>query len=101
MKFDFLPLARICISIADELADANGFVAVPKLLSRFSAEISVRPLLVEGMLATIDKSTATKANVGWMVLIDSESSRVDEAQIKSETGKQPLPARVRFTVAHE
>jgi hypothetical protein len=88
--------ARACITIANDAADENGFVAIPKLLKRFHAELVIRPLLVEGMLAT-QPGVQSK----WTVLVDSERYSVTQSDIEAEDIRNPLPSRLRFTVAHE
>jgi hypothetical protein len=88
--------ARACITIANDAADENGFVAIPKLLKRFHAELVIRPLLVEGMLAT-----QPGVHSKWTVLVDSERYGVTQSDIEAEDIRNPLPSRLRFTVAHE
>jgi hypothetical protein len=94
--------AAVCGQIGNELANESGFVAIRDLLDRFHTEIRLRPLLVEGMLASIeDKGSGEASTHHWAVLIDSETYRVTEADIAHETSDRPLPARLRNTVAHE
>ena len=94
--------AAVCGQIGNELANESGFVAIRDLLDRFHTEILIRPLLVEGMLASIeDKGGGEAGTHHWAVLIDSETYPVTEADIAHETSNRPLPARLRNTVAHE
>lgn len=88
--------ARACVSIADSSADEQGFVTVSSLLERFHARLLIRPLLVEGMLAT---QPGTQSE--WAVLVDSETYAVTADDVQRETADRPLPSRLRFTVAHE
>ena len=92
----------MCGQIGNELANESGFVAIRDLLDRFHTEILIRPLLVEGMLASIeDKGSGEASTHHWAVLIDSETYPVTEADIAQESTNRPLPARFRNTVAHE
>lgn len=94
--------AAVCGQIGNELANESGFVAIRDLLDRFHTEIRIRPLLVEGMLASIeDKGSGAAGTQHWAVLIDSETYPVTEADIARESTTRPLPARLRNTVAHE
>lgn len=94
--------AAVCGQIGNELANESGFVAIRDLLDRFHTEILIRPLLVEGMLASIeDKGSGEAGTHHWAVLVDSETYPVTEADIARETSDRPLPARLRNTVAHE
>jgi hypothetical protein len=94
--------AAVCGQIGNELANESGFVAIRDLLNRFHAQILIRPLLVEGMLASIqDKQNDETSACRWAVLIDSETYRVTEADIARETSNRPLSVRLRNTVAHE
>lgn len=95
-------LADLCRTIADESSDDYGFVSVRSLLARFRATLHVRPLLVEGMLASVEqKSETATGETRWAVLIDSETFQVHQDQIDSENRYAPLPSRLRNTVAHE
>ena len=96
------PLAATCNAIGGELADAAGFVSIRALLSRFQADLIRRPLLVEAMVAHFEgEGTDGKANGRWAVLIDSDRYSVTDEAILVESHEHPLPARFRFTVAHE
>ncbi len=99
---DVANFAALCGQIGDELANESGFVAIRDLLVRFHTQILIRPLLVEGMLASIVDRRSGEGNAHrWTVLIDSETYPVTEADIAHETSNRPLPARLRNTVAHE
>lgn len=74
---------------------------VPRLLEAFRAELIVRPLLVEGMLARLPDKPEGLAIPRWAVAIDSESNKISHSDILTETAERPLPARVRNTIAHE
>jgi hypothetical protein len=94
-------LEQLCIQIGDRAADEFGFVPIRELLNRFQVELIVRPLLVEGMLATIadvgDEARASR----WAVLIDSDMHNLREDDIRTETSESPLQSRARNTIAHE
>lgn len=98
-------LARIadaCITIGNEVSDENGFVPVRNLLARFNANLLVRPLLVEGMLAFTEHGSVNNLNAGrWSVLLDSETYQISELDVQAESQKKVLPSRLRNTVAHE
>lgn len=96
------PLAATCNAIGGELADAVGFVSIRALLSRFQSELIRRPLLVEAMVAHLeDEAPAGKGNGRWAVLVDSDRYSVTDQAILDESYEHPLPARFRFTIAHE
>ena len=96
------PLAAACNAIGGELADAAGFVSIRALLSRFQADLIRRPLLVEAMVAHLeDEAPEGKANGRWAVLVDSDRYSVTDQAILDESHEHPLPARFRFTIAHE
>jgi hypothetical protein len=93
---------EVCTRIGDEVADETGFVKIRDLLNRFHASVIVRPLLVEGMLASIDERPGSHPqSQGWAVLIDSETYRISDADIANESSSCPLAPRVRNTIAHE
>lgn len=92
-------LASACRSIADEVADANHFVSVRALLRRFNAQIVVRPLLVEAMLA--ERIGAADNEPRWVLLLDSERYELSREQLDQEATARPLTARLRNSVAHE
>src|SRR6266403_3567374 len=92
----------VCTAIGDEVADERGFVSIRDLLKRFNADVIVRPLLVEGMLASINETHGSGAPLQrWAVIIDSETYSISDADIANESSSQPLPARLRNTIAHE
>lgn len=93
---DVTAFSQACTRIASEVADARGFVSIRNLLERFHAQIVVRPLLVEGMLAT-----QPGVQSEWLVLVDSELYQVTTADFDHENSSKPLSPRLRFTVAHE
>lgn len=106
MSNDLGLLAEKCIEISDELADYNGFVAARNLVSRFDARIVLRPLLVEAMLASVEsdvsKSATGIAEHKWAIFLDNETySDVTEHHIAEEGSANPLPSRLRNTIAHE
>jgi hypothetical protein len=94
-------LESACTRIADEVADPSGFVAVRTLLQRFGAELVIRPLLVEGMLAKRSDAVAEKGHRPWLVLIDSDKWPFNHDAVAVESVGRPLPARARFTIVHE
>ncbi len=95
-------IASVCAAIANEVADDSGFVSMRSLLARFQAHLLIQPMLVEGMLASIEQSNGgTNGGGRWAVLIDSETYRVNERDVESENGRRPLPNRLRNTIAHE
>ncbi len=91
-------LAAICNAVGEACSDEHGFVAVRSLLSRFKAELILRPLLVEAMIASVELHDSSAR---WAVLVDSERYPLDTGAIQRESLGSPLPARFRFTVAHE
>jgi len=95
--------AKVCSEIGDASADEQGFVRIGNLLERFQTQLLVRPLLVEGMIAEI-KGTDDPHGAGrWAVLVDSESYGVSafDRALRDEDQSQPLPTRMRYTIAHE
>jgi hypothetical protein len=94
-------LESTCTKIADEVADPGGFVAIRALLHRFGAELVIRPLLVEGMLAKRADAIPEKGQPRWLVLIDSDKCRVTHNDVAVESIGTSLPERARFTIAHE
>jgi len=91
-------LAKACTAIANEVTDENGFVPIRSLLARFDAQLIVRPLLVEGMLASAE--SASNKNK-WLVLVDSDTYQVTDSALAAESSHAPLESRLRNTVAHE
>jgi len=100
---DFEKFAKVCRIIADEIVDSDGFVSIRNLLRGFHAGLHIRPLLVEGMLASVPKDGGTSNNpqAGWAVLVDSETYPLSSTDIEDERLGRPLPVRFRNTVAHE
>jgi hypothetical protein len=94
-------LESTCTKIADEAADHSGFVAIRVLLQRFGAELVIRPLLVEGMLAKRSAAVPEKGHRQWLVLIDSVKWPFTQDAVAAESVERPLPERARFTIAHE
>lgn len=94
---DLSTIASLCKAIGNEVTDDTGFVPVRRLLSRFHAELHIRPLLVEGMLASVDHKNGGK----WAVLVDSETYPVSKLDVEEERPTRPLPQRMRNTIAHE
>lgn len=99
--YELAQFADACITIGDEVSDERGFVPVRSLLARFQASLIIRPLLVEGMLASIEQVDGNGFNGRWAVLVDSETYNIDESDIVSESEERPLPSRLRNTIAHE
>ena len=87
--------AATCAEFGNRAADGDGYVALPRLAELLRAEVEFRPLLVEGVIA------APNGQGTWKVLIDSEAHPTGAAAFPGESGKAPLPARLRNTVAHE
>ena len=100
----FQQLANRCNVIANEIKDSDGFVSVARLVERFKARLLVRPLLVEGMLASseaLPNDAGGEARHQWCLLLDRETHDVSENEIAGEAFGSPLSARLRNTVAHE
>jgi hypothetical protein len=98
---EFERFAEVCTLIGNEVADDGGFVPIRKLLAHFHARLFVRPLLVEGMLASIEHRDPGSSASQWIVLVDSETYQVSHLDIMNESHGRPLPSRLRNTVAHE
>lgn len=96
---DLQAIARTCTSISNEVGEPSGFVPIRRLLERFDLALHIRPLLVEGMLASISRGPL--ANSKLAVLVDSETYEVDNKDVALEAEGRPLPTRFRSTVAHE
>jgi hypothetical protein len=97
-------LATRCSHIAGEIADDDGFVSVRGLTERFGASLLVRPLLVEGMLASTEQASDGldgKSRHRWCLLLDRETHDVGSREIAEERFGFPLSSRMRNTVAHE
>lgn len=97
-----IQIARVCVDIANEVSDELGFVAMRRLLARFHARLIIQPLLVEGMLASVQSDAKSVSDAAeWAVLIDSETYSVDAAAVENEESARPLATRLRNTIAHE
>ena len=92
-----------CIKISNTVADADNFVQIHNLANYFNAKIELRPLLVEGMLASRPNINSKNiSNNKWTVFIDSETfSNITSEHFLSESINSPLPERMRNTIAHE
>lgn len=98
---DLRLIADTCTSISNAIAGPSGFVSIRKLLERFDVSLVIRPLLVEGMLASIPVQGRESQRSKFIVLIDSETFQVSDKEVALEDETRPLPARFRNTVAHE
>ena len=98
---DLQLIADTCTSISNAIAEPSGFVSVCKLLERFDVSLVIRPLLVEGMLASIPAEGRESQRSKLIVLIDGETFPVSDKEVALEDETRPLPARFRNTVAHE
>ena len=99
-------LADKCSEISDSISNEEGFVTVRDLADWFSADLILRPLLVEGMLASrkVDpyRSDVEKNYRKWAVLLDNEQYKdVAKNDIDTEEIGASLPPRLRNTIAHE
>jgi hypothetical protein len=98
---DLANIAEVCNTIGNQATDDAGFVPVRNLLSRFNADIRIRPLLVEGMLASTRRRDGERQDNRWVVLIDSEKYPYTQTDVDNERSSRPLPHRMRNTIAHE
>jgi hypothetical protein len=100
---DLQRFAQVCAAIGNEVAtEEDGFVAIQRLVDRLGATLFLRPLLVEGMLASIDPAgSSVSASSQWAVLIDSHTYPITPSELQGESFGNPLPLRFRNTVAHE
>jgi hypothetical protein len=95
-------ISEVCVTIGNQAGDDAGFVPIRSLLARFQAQLISRPLLVEGMLASVqDTRAATFSGSQWTVLVDSETYPIPEGLLDVESSLRPLPTRLRNTIAHE
>lgn len=92
---------EVCTKIGNEVADEYGFAPIRNLLARFQIRLISRPLLVEGMLATIPEKSDAGEISRWAVLLDSEAHNLSAASVEEESRERPLPSRMRNTIAHE
>jgi hypothetical protein len=97
---DLAKIAELCGAIGNEVTDETGFVPIRHLLDRFHASLLIRPLLVEGMLASLEGS-ASETGSRWAVLVDHEKYPYSQHDIDEERQTRQLPARMRNTIAHE
>lgn len=98
---DLARIAELCNAIGNDVTDDSGFIPVRDLLSRFHAQLLIRPLLVEAMLASREHPpNATNAS-RWMVLVDSEKYPYSQYDVDEERNTRQLPRRMRNTIAHE
>lgn len=95
---DLEGFSKVCLQIASKAADPDGFVPVRNLLGRFDAKLVRRPLLVEGMLASVELPDQPQK---WAVLVDSETYAFDDQMVDAESSRSPLASRLRNTIAHE
>jgi len=93
-------IAQTCRRISNDVAETTGFVTIRRLLERFDVALHIRPLLVEGMLASVPVQGGA-GQTKLAVLIDSETFQVSDKEVALEHEKAPLPTRFRNTVAHE
>lgn len=98
---DLARIAEVCRAIGNEVTDTSGFVPVRDLLSRFNAQLLIRPLLVEGMLASVDRRPYATNGAQWVVLVDSETYSCSAQDVEEERPTRQLPYRMRNTIAHE
>ena len=99
VSHNLAPLFKVCTDIANEVSDSDGFVSVRRLLERFRTNLRLRPLLVEGMIGSTHSVNGQPPQ--WTILVDSERYPGVDSSICHESAANPLPARFRFTVAHE
>ncbi|OOG27861.1 hypothetical protein B1C78_02495 [Thioalkalivibrio denitrificans] len=101
-RSDLEQFAKVCTGIGNAAADGSGFVPIRNLLDRFQAKLVAHPMLVEGMLASVNPEHARRfGGDKWVVLLDSETYAFNEQDVQQESANDPLPSRLRNTVAHE
>ena len=99
---EVMQLTAACKQIGDDVADEQGFVPVRSLLQRFRAELVVRPLLVEAMLAIREHGPGEQSSYStWVVVVDRERHPFSASELSEERYCRPLSPRFRNTVAHE
>jgi hypothetical protein len=98
---DLASIAELCKAIGNEVTDDSGFVPMRRLLSRFDADLYIRPLLVEGMLASISPTAGSSNGKRWAVLVDGEKYPYESRDVEEERQTRPLSPRLRYTIAHE
>lgn len=89
-------LLRQVVQISERAADESGFVPLHALAREIQADVSFRPLLVEGVAAQPKDKDGR-----WLILIDNETHRVSAEMFQQETAARPLGSRLRNTIAHE
>ena len=96
--------ARRCSHIASEISEPCGFIPIRKLMEKFGTQLLMRPLLVEGMIASSERKNG-ESNEGskhqWTLLVDIERYPLSANDVEQESASSPLPVRFRNTVAHE
>jgi hypothetical protein len=92
-------MAGACAVASSESQESDGFVSVKRLLDRLDLHLILRPLLVEGMIAS--KVGLTCQSKQWVVLVDSERYGISERDVDDEASSRALPDRFRSTIAHE
>lgn len=99
---EFEYFIKRCLKISNDVADNDNFISVYNLAKYLNANIKIRPLLVEGMLATELNMNAINGKNKWVIFIDSETyGNLTVDNLISESINSPLPERMRNTIAHE
>jgi hypothetical protein len=99
---DLEQFVAACKAIGDQAAEGSGFVPIRALLTQFNADLRLRPLLVEAMLAFIPPRQDGESSVSWAVFVDSETfGEISTEQLRDESFDRPLNVRFRNTIAHE
>ena len=88
-----------CYKAARMAMDADGYVAMPKLVGLLDAEVVFRPLLVEAIIAK--KNDLNKPGPHWKILLNEDTFSQDKEIYPSENGSNRLSVRIRNTIAHE
>lgn len=94
-------LEELCGNVCEGVAEPNGFVAVRKLAEHFAIPVIFRPLLVEAMIGTIETKVNCETKSKLVVLIDQEAFGSNQQSFDRECPANPLPERLRNTLAHE
>src|SRR6266498_3218393 len=93
-------IAVRCNHIAGEISDTDGFISVRRLLERFGATLIIRPLLVEGMLASSEQSsdgTDDRNHHRWCLLLDRETHDVGDPVFFLERRRPPISTLFPYT----
>jgi len=100
---EFNRIARLCLEKAKDASDEDGFVSLYKLATNLGANITLRPLLVEAMLASNEgeENAVVPIIPKWHILLNEEKFRFKEWELINENRHSPLPSRARNTIAHE